>query len=151
MLFCCPHHGSCKIHWDARIFLAAYMKVDYFNLLFIDYTGCITVCGWKVFFCKNKYSLSGQNDNGETCACIKGSTCRTLTIVSHVLPWYFFSFVNVAHSQLLHLRLTILFKDTTMRNIKNIIRARRILYRESIIVSLFLFLLGCSTAYFQPQ
>ena len=65
MMFCCTHHWSCENHWDARIFLYAYIRVKYFYLLFILYTGCIM---WKEHFliCKMKCSLSGKNDNAET-------------------------------------------------------------------------------------
>ena len=136
-----------------RIFLDAYMTVNYFNLLFIQYTGCITVhvCGGKVFL-KKRCSSPGQSDNAKTCACFKENKHnKHLTIVSDVLPQYFFSFVIVAHFQLMHVRLGILLKDTTMRDINNyIILPRRILYKELVNMSLFLFLLACHAALVFP-
>ena len=78
------------------------MTVNYFNLLFIQYTGCITVYGGKVFL-KKRCSSPGQSDNAKTCACFKENKHNEhLTIVSDVLPQYFFSFVIVAHFQLMH-------------------------------------------------
>ena len=134
-----------------RIFLDAYMTVNYFNLLFIQYTGCITVYGGKVFL-KKRCSSPGQSDNAKTCACFKENKHNEhLTIVSDVLPQYFFSFVIVAHFQLMHVWLGILLKDATMRDINNyIILPRRILCRELVNMSLFLFLLACHAALVFP-
>ena len=103
-LFCCRHHGSCKNHPDARIFLHVYMMANHCSSLFIQYIGCLRVCQGKVFFFVKRSAVHLDRTTRQKLCLFKENMWLTLTIVSDVFPPYFFSFVkgvvNVAHFRL---------------------------------------------------